>query len=45
VAHLQEGRWRIFRRQAQAGQAVADPDKIAHATRVATAQLNAHARP
>jgi transposase len=43
--NLQEGWWRIFRRQALAGQAFADPDEIAHATQVATAQLNARARP
>jgi DDE superfamily endonuclease len=39
--NLQEGWWRIFRRQALAGQSFADPDEIAHATQVATAQLNA----
>jgi hypothetical protein len=43
--NLQEGWWRIFRRQALAGQDFADPDEIAHATRVATAQLNTRARP
>src|SRR6516225_9236622 len=43
--NLQEGWWRIFRRQALAGQAFADPDEIAYATQVATAQLNARARP
>ena len=43
--NLQEAWWRIFRRQALAGQDFADPDEIACATRVATAQLNAHARP
>jgi hypothetical protein len=43
--NLLEGWWRIFRRQALAGQDFADPDEIAHATRVATAQLNARARP
>ena len=43
--NLQEGWWRIFRRQALAGQSFADPDEIAHATRVATAQLNARAQP
>jgi hypothetical protein len=37
--------WRIFRQQALAGQDFADPDEIAYATRVATAQLNARARP
>jgi hypothetical protein len=40
-----EGWRRIFRRQALAGQEFADPDEIAHATQVATAQLNARARP
>jgi transposase len=43
--NMQEGWWRIFRRQALAGQEFADPDEIACATRVATAQLNARARP
>jgi hypothetical protein len=43
--NLQEGWWRIFRRQALAGQSFPDPDEIAHATEVATAQLNARARP
>ncbi len=43
--NLQEGWWRIFRRQALAGQDFADSDEIAYATRVATTQLNARARP
>jgi transposase len=43
--NLQEGWWRIFRKAALAGQTFADPDEIAHATEVATAQLNARARP
>jgi len=43
--NLQEGWWRIFRKTALAGQSFADPDEIAHATQVATAQLNARARP
>jgi DDE superfamily endonuclease len=43
--NLQEGWWRIFRHQALAGQEFAGPDEIAHATRVATAQLTARARP
>ena len=43
--NLQEGWWRIFRRQALAGQAFADPGEIAHTTEVATAQLNARAHP
>ena len=42
---MQQGWWRIFRRHALAGQDFADPDEIAHATRVATAQLNARAQP
>ncbi len=36
--NMQEGWWRIFRQQALAGQDFADPDEIAYATRVATAQ-------
>jgi transposase len=43
--NLQEAWWRIFRRQALAGQAFADPEEITYATTVATAQLNARARP
>jgi transposase len=43
--NLQEAWWRIFRRQALAGQTFADPTEIAHATALATAQLNARARP
>jgi transposase len=43
--NLQEGRWRIFRKTALAGPTFADPDEITHATEVATAQLNARARP
>jgi hypothetical protein len=43
--NLQEAWWRIFRRQALAGHDFTGPDEIAHATRVATAQLNARARP
>jgi hypothetical protein len=43
--NLQEGWWRIFRRQALAGQSFTGPDEIARATQVATAQLNARARP
>jgi hypothetical protein len=41
----QEGRRRIFRRQALAGQAFAGPGEITRATRVATAQPSARARP
>jgi hypothetical protein len=43
--NLQEGRWRIFRKTALAGRSFADPDEICYATQVATAQLNARARP
>jgi len=42
---MQEASWRIFRRQALAGQSFADPDEIARATRLATDQLNARAQP
>jgi hypothetical protein len=37
--NLQEPWWRIFRYQALVGQSFADPDEIAHATRIATDQL------
>ena len=43
--NLQEAWWRIFRRQALAGQDFTDPDEITCATKVATARLNARARP
>jgi hypothetical protein len=43
--NLQEAWWRIFRRAALAGQSFACPEEIALATRVATCQLNARARP
>lgn len=43
--NLQEGWWRLFRKAALAGQSFADPDEIDHATTVATAQLNARAKP
>jgi transposase len=43
--NLQEAWWRLFRREAFAGQTFADPDEIAHATRVATQQLNRRAKP
>jgi transposase len=43
--NLQEGWWRIFRKAALAGQSFAGPDEIEHATRLATAQLNARAKP
>lgn len=43
--NLQEPWWRIFRRHALAGQCFAGPDEIEYATRIATAQLNARAKP
>jgi DDE superfamily endonuclease len=43
--NLQEGWWRLFRREAFAGQSFATPDEITLATRMATCQLNARARP
>ena len=43
--NLQEGWWRLFRRQALAGQSFATPAEITLATRIATCQLNARARP
>jgi transposase len=43
--NLQEAWWRLFRRQALAGQCFASPEEITLATRVATCQLNARARP
>jgi transposase len=43
--NLPEAWWRIIRRHALAGQTFADPGEIAHATAVATAQLNAHTKP
>ncbi|MEU1510511.1 IS630 family transposase [Kitasatospora sp. NPDC005748] len=43
--NLQEAWWRIFRKAALAGHSFADPDEITQATRIATAQLNARARP
>jgi hypothetical protein len=42
---LQEGWWRLFRRDALAGQSFATPDEIEQATCVATAQLNRRAKP
>jgi transposase len=41
--NLQEGWWRLFRRQALAGQCFADSGEIALATRAATGQLNQRA--
>ena len=43
--NLLEGWWRIFRRKAFAGQEFATPHDLAVATRLATHQLNARARP
>ena len=43
--HLQEAWWRLFRREAVAGQRFVNADEIDHATRVATDQLNRRARP
>ena len=43
--NLQEGWWRLFRRDALAGQSFATPTEIEQATRVATAQLNRRATP
>jgi hypothetical protein len=43
--NLQEGWWRLFRRDAFAGQSFANPSEIDLARRVATAQLNTRAKP
>jgi len=43
--NLQEGWWRLLRRQAFAGQTFADATEITHAVQIATVQLNTHARP
>jgi hypothetical protein len=43
--NLQEGWWRLFRRDALAGQSFATADEIEQATQVATAQLNRRAKP
>lgn len=43
--NLQEGWWRLLRREAFAGQTFADYDEIARATAVATQQLNQRAQP
>jgi len=43
--NLQEGWWRLFRRDAFAGQSFANADEIERAMRVATAQLNRRAKP
>ena len=42
--NLQEAWWRVFRREALAGQSFADAEEIELATRVATKQLNHRAR-
>jgi hypothetical protein len=43
--NLQEGWWRLFRREAFAGQTFADADEIDHITRLATRKLNHRAKP
>jgi hypothetical protein len=43
--NLQEGWWRIFRKAALAGRSFGGPTDIDQATALATAQLNARARP
>jgi len=43
--NLQEAWWRMFRREALAGQHFADDEEIELATRVATKQLNHRAKP
>ncbi len=43
--NLQEAWWRLFRREALAGQSFADAEDIVLATRVATKQLNLRAKP
>jgi hypothetical protein len=43
--NLQEAWWRLFRREALAGQSFADASEIELATKVATKQLNHRARP
>jgi hypothetical protein len=43
--NLQEGWWRLFRRDALAGQSFANEDEIEQATRITTAQLNHRANP
>jgi DDE superfamily endonuclease len=43
--NLQEGWWRLFRREAFAGQSFADAKELELATRVATEHLNARAKP
>jgi hypothetical protein len=43
--NLQEGWWRLFRRDALAGQGFIDADEIDQARALATTQLNARAKP
>ena len=43
--NLQEPWWRLFRREALAGQTFADGNEIEHATEIATQQLNRRANP
>jgi hypothetical protein len=43
--NLQEAWWRLFRREALAGQSFADGTGLDHATATATAQLNHRAKP
>lgn len=43
--NLQEPWWRLFRREALAGQTFADGNEIEHATEIATQQLNRRAKP
>ena len=43
--NLQEGWWRLFRRDALAGQSFANADEIERAMQVATVQLNHRAKP
>ena len=43
--NLAEGWWRLLRRTALAGQTFADAEEIGYAVALATAQLNARARP
>jgi hypothetical protein len=43
--NMQEGWWRLYRRDARARQTFADTEEIERATNVATAQLNHRAKP
>ena len=43
--NLQEGWWRMFRREAFAGRTFSDAAEITHATEVATRELNRRATP